>query len=269
MDVNIKIGKQLCGSFGKTCYEAQWIPNKEPPIILLIMNEETARHEVPFYLQLNSHAHIVHTFGLVKNDPQLTTLVQERAPHGDLQALLQSHRFEPTENVLVNIFLQIIDAMIYLTKQNIVHGDLCCRNILVFQMNSSKLEENVVKLTNFNSARFNDPSFIDNRQRSIPVRYCAPEILRNCDQSNYSELSDIYSMGVLMWQACSKGNIPYGSNMNDNDIRQCKLNGEKLSQPNGCDLQIWSVIHDCWYMEPELRYQFEAMRKLLSNIRIK
>jgi serine/threonine protein kinase len=214
-----------------------------------MMDEEIARHEIPFYLQLSSHAHIIHTFGIIRDNPRWMTLVQERALHGNLQLLLQNKQFQPSGNVLVNIFSQILGAMIYITKQNIVHGDLRCENILVFKMNSLNVEENLVKLTN--------------RETGISVRYCAPEILQD---SNYSELSDVYSMGVLMWEACSKGNIPYGLNMSDEEIRQRRLKYEKLLQPNGCDNQIWTIIQDCWHNEPELRYRFEEMQSLLSNI---
>ena len=267
MNTDIKIGKQLNDKFGRKFYKAAWIPpTKEPSIVMLIMDEETARHEVPFYLQLNSHAHVIHTFGLVRNNPRSTILVQERAPYGNLQLLLQNRQFEPSGNVLVPIFLQIIDAMIYMTDQNIVHGNLCCENVLIFQMDLLKPEKSLIKLTNFNQARRRDSSFVDERCRAIPIRYCAPEILQNPDQLNDSELSEVYSMGVLMWEACSKGTIPYGSIKNDNDVRQCRLNGKKLSQPRECLKQIWNVIQDCWHMEPELRYNFREIQTLLSVI---
>jgi serine/threonine protein kinase len=258
MNVDVKIGNRLAGKFGKEYYEAEWIPRKDRSILFLIMNDETAKHEVPFYQQCH-HAHIVQTFGLVRNNPRLTTLVQERALHGNLQTLLQNNQFQPSSSVLVKIFLQIIDAMTYLVDQMIIHGDLRCENVLVFQMHSSKPKKNLVKLTNFNLARRNDPSFVDTRRIEIPVQYCAPELLQNTDQLHYSELSDVYSMGTLMWEAYSKRSIPYRSSMND---------GERLLQPTGCDDQIWNIIQDCWHNEPQLRFNFREMHTLLSNISI-
>jgi serine/threonine protein kinase len=203
---------------------------------------------------------------LVKNDFRATVLVQERAPYGNLQILLQNNQFKPSGSVLIKIFLQIIDALIYMIDQMIIYGDLRCENVLVFQMNPLQPEENLIKLTNFNLVHHNNSSSKDNRQIMIPIRYCAPEILRSKDRSNYSELSDVYSMGILMWEAYSKGNLPYGSNMNDNDVRQCILNGEKLSKPKECIDQIWNIIQDCWYKEPEVRYNFKEIQSLLSNI---
>jgi serine/threonine protein kinase len=266
MNVDIQIGNQLYGKFGKKFHEAKWISKENSSIILLLMDEQIARKEVPFYLKFNSHSHIVRTFGLVKNNFQTTVLVQERALHGNLQLLLQNNQLQPSGSVLIKIFLQIIDAMIYMIDKMVIYGDLRCENVLVFQMNPLKPEENLVKLTNFNLARHIDPSLLDKRQTMIPIRYCAPEILQNIDQSNYSELSDVYSMGVLMWEACSKGEIPYGSDRSDDDVRQCRLNNERLSKPDECDNQIWAVIQYCLYTQPELRYKFREMQQLLSNI---
>jgi hypothetical protein len=73
-------------------------------------------------------------------------------------------------------------------------------------------------------------------------------------------------MGVLMWEACSKGDIPYGSDRSDDDVRKCRLNNETLSQPNKCTNLIWDVIKDCWYREPELRYKFREMQSRLCKM---
>jgi hypothetical protein len=54
----------------------------------------------------------------------------------------------------------------------------------------------------------------------IPVRYVAPELQHDRDKLNYSEKSDVYSKGVLMWDVCSYDQLPYSSLENDNDVRE-------------------------------------------------
>ncbi|CAF1443883.1 unnamed protein product [Rotaria sp. Silwood1] len=201
LDVDVKISNQLHDDHGQIFYNAEWIKTNKPPIILIVINTETAEREASFYIEFSSHEHIVQTFGLVKNDPRSTMLIQERAPHGNLLKLLQSQQFKPSVTILVTIFSQIVDAIIYIIEQDIIHGDLRCANVLVFQMNP----------------------------------------FEQCGQTNYSELSDVYSMGILMWEACSQGEVPYGTDTSDNDIRQRKLKGEKLSIPKKCDRQIWNI----------------------------
>ncbi|CAF2832164.1 unnamed protein product [Rotaria sp. Silwood2] len=268
LNVNIEKGVELFGQIGKTFYEAKWIQSREPQIILIEMDNETAYHEASFYIQLNHNDHIIHTFGFVDNDLYLPILLQERAPFGNLSALLQQNRFKPSQQVLIEIFNQIIDAMIYLVAKNIVHGDLCCHNVLVFKMNSNKREENLVKLTNYHNARSIDQPIRNDGRITAPIRYCAVEILRSAGRSNYSELSDVYSMGVLMWEACSQGEIPY-TNMSNIEIRQRKLRGEKLQRPYQCDNNLWLIVQDCWHNEPDLRYTFSEIKIRLSTTKIK
>ncbi|CAF1295093.1 unnamed protein product [Rotaria magnacalcarata] len=253
------------GHFGKI-YEAEWISRKEKPIVVIQMDTEPSEYEAMVYTNFTKHRNIVDTLGFVGNARDLVLLLQERAPHGNLKALLQNGRFQPSQNVLITIFIQIVEAMIYVISEGIVHGNLCCANILVFRMNSSTPTENWVKLTNFGWAHKNDRDFSDDRRLIIPVRYCAPEILRSAGRTNYSEYSDAYSMGVLMWEAFSKGKVPYESSITNSEVRQRKMLGEKLSKPFMCDDQMWDIIIDCWHNEPAIRLEFALIRALLSRI---
>ncbi len=233
------------------------------------MDGPAAEHEALLYMEFESHPHIIRTYGLVKNDRQTLMLLQERALHGDLQTLLQSGNFQPSAPVLVEIFVQIVDAMIHITKKNIVHGDLRCANVLVFEMDPSEPRRNVVKLTNFSLARRKDQSFVEYRLPDSQVQYSAPEIFQSEDGSNYSELSDVYSMGILMCEGCSKGEVPYGRGTSDHDIRQKKLRSQNLAKPKECHSQIWSVIEFCCPNEPSLRLTFEELKIQLGKVNIK
>ncbi|CAF3419010.1 unnamed protein product [Rotaria socialis] len=265
LDEDIRIQNLLGGQFGKI-YEAEWISRKERPIVVIQMNTEPSEYEAMVYTNFDLHRNIVDTFGFVGNDRGLILLLQERAPYGNLQALLQNGTFQPSQNVLITIFTQIVKAMIYVVSKGIVHGNLCCANILVFQVNPSEPTENWVKLTNFVLAHKNDPDFSDDRRLVIPVRYCAPEILRSAGRTNYSEYSDVYSMGVLMWEALSNGTVPYKSSITNSEVRQRKMKGEKLAKPFMCDDQIWKIIADCWHNEPELRFEFTGIKIRLSQV---
>lgn len=265
LDVDIRMDDVPRGSFGKV-FAAQWIGRATAPIVLIKMDEQPSEYEMLFYTEFRDHPQIVHTFGFVRNDFQSIMLLQELAPHGNLLESLLHHRFRPDLLVSITIFSQIIEAMIYLTEQHVVHGDLRCENILVFQMNASKPEVNLVKLTNFSSAQRNDPTLTSERRLTLPVRYCALEILRSAGRSNYSEFSDVYSMGVLMWQVCAFGEVPYSSSNTNGEVRQRKLNEEKLLQPVSCPGRIWSIAQDCWHNEPKLRYQFSDMKIRLGRV---
>ena len=266
LNINVKQKRPLIPNSEKF-YKADWIPKREDsPIILILTNDEKGKREASFYMELNSRRHIVLTYGFVKNDRYPIMLLQERAPHGSLERVLQNGEFEPSQEVLITIFQQIIDAMIHMTNKGVVHCDLRCANVLVFEIDAVDSKRNLVKLTNFSMARkiSEDSPVSSNRLPENLVRYCAPEILKSDDESSYSESSDVYSMGVLMWQACSKGAIPYER---CTDIRQRSLNGDKLSKPNACQGDLWNVICDCFHTQPELRYSFQQMRERLKRVK--
>jgi serine/threonine protein kinase len=268
LDVDIRKtrSRPLFQGFGKSIYEVEWISRDGPPIILLKIDGAKANREASFYVQLSFHPYIVRTFGLVQCNPGSVMLLQECAPHGDLSELLRENGFKPTEKALCKIFEQICDAMICLADNGIVHGDLACRNVLVFQYHPNDPEENVVKLTDFGLTRGSKLySVVDGSSMStmtiIPTRYAAPEILHDANRSNYSEKSDVYSMGVLMWEACSHGQLPYFSIHDDNEVRRRKLNDERLPQPSQCSHQLWIIMNDCWHLEPENRPTFKTLKQ--------
>jgi serine/threonine protein kinase len=95
----------------------------------------------------------------------------------------------------------------------------------------------------------------------IPIRYAAPEVLQNPNGLKHSEKSDVYSMGNLIWEACSYGEIPYISIDNDDDVRQRVLNGERLPRPALCNDKLWALINECWHQNPKRRPNFQTLKE--------
>jgi serine/threonine protein kinase len=266
--------KPIFQEYEKSIYEVEWINEDMVPIILVKIDGTKAKQEASFYVQLSSHPHIVRTYGLVQSSPDSILLVQERSPLGNLSELLRENELKPSERVLWNIFEQICDAMIFLAQKSIIHGNLACRNVLVFQMNPNNPKNNLVKLTDFGFTRGSKLySFIDSQttttMKIIPVRSAAPELLKNPKKPEYSEKSDVYSMGVLMWEACSYGEQPY-SNIDDQEtVRQEKLKDKMLPQPSLCSDHLWTIINECWNQKQKKRPNFQSLKQSISNLQSK
>ncbi|CAF4074176.1 unnamed protein product [Rotaria sordida] len=105
--------------------------------------------------------------------------------------------------------------MICLASNHVVHGDLACRNVLVFRFDENQPERSVVKITDFGLSRHSQlysrtPGAARTTLNIVPIRYAAPEVLSsNATSEAYTEKSDVYSMGVLMWEAYSRGSLPW------------------------------------------------------------
>jgi serine/threonine protein kinase len=132
--------------------------------------------EASFYVDLSRHPHIVRTFGLVRDDDgdrNSIMLLQECASEGSLYELLCERKKPLDEKILLQIFLQIIDAMSYLALNNVVHGDLACRNVLVFRFDEKNSRNIVVKVTDFGLSRY-----IKHCSRTIQ---CTRNTFRECN----------------------------------------------------------------------------------------
>jgi len=277
IDVKKKRNRALFQNDDKFIYEAEWLNNLQgPDIVLLHIRGARASKEASFYVKLSRHPNIVRTFGIVEsvNEQDIgIMLLQEYAPMGDLSELLQNEPTLPNNfHVFYEIFLQIIDAMSYLAAKNIVHGDLACRNILVFNFHRTDSHKILVKLTDFGltrvSAIYQTTNYVASTINIVPFRSSAPEILQSFnDRKFYTEKSDIFSMGVLMWECLSKGAIPW-IDLTEDEVKRKVLSGERLKQPNNssCSDQLWSIILKCMAHRSEDRPTFVQLDRLISNL---
>ncbi|CAF4136341.1 unnamed protein product, partial [Rotaria sordida] len=276
VDVKKKKGRPLFQTFGKTIYSAEWLPNDDsrPEIILLKIDGARANKEASFYVDLSRHPHIVRTFGLVHEDDSdrnSIILLQEYASEGSLYELLTERKTPLDEKILIEIFSQVTDAMSYLALNNVVHGDLACRNVLVFRFDEKDPRNIVVKVTDFGLSRYSkiySQTTITARTtlNIIPKRYCAPEILvANVAVDDYTEKSDVYSMGVLMWEAYSRGAIPWSNIENDDDVVRRVRNGDMLPKPANCSPQYWNIITKTWNKLPNQRPTFDQLKRLFQD----
>ena len=273
LNVHIRKKRQrpIFEAFGKAIYDVEWLNGNDTPIVLLKIDGAKAIREASFYVNLSCHPHVVYTFGLVHCNPGSVMLLQECAPQGDLSERLQEANFKPTERVLSKIFEQITDALVFLAGNGVVHGDLACRNVLVFQSDATDPNKNLVKLTDFGLTRASSLySVVGSSARTtmtiIPYRYAAPELIRDTINLNYSEKTDVYSMGVFMWEACSNGEMPYSLIDSDKEVKRKKLNDERLARPSVCGDPLWGIMNECWNQNPKDRPDFRTLNQYVRSI---
>ncbi|CAF1456068.1 unnamed protein product, partial [Rotaria sordida] len=254
IDVKKKAGRPLFQTFGKTIYYAEWLPtNNNRPEIILLKIDGAQRDDND------------------EDENNAVMLLQEHAPMGSLYDLLQERKKVPVEKILVEIFLQIINAMIFLAFNGIVHADLACRNVLVFRFDEDNPRNNIVKITDFGLSRHSRLYALalgaaKTTLNIIPVRYVAPEIFsKNVTQDDYTEKSDVYSMGVLMWEAYSRGTIPWAKISDDNDVIRRVISSELLPKPSNCSESYWSIICKTWSKSPANRPTFAELKHLLTK----
>ncbi|XP_055329599.1 vascular endothelial growth factor receptor 1-like [Paramacrobiotus metropolitanus] len=155
---------------------------------------------------------------------------------------------------LINFTYQISRGMEYLALHNIIHRDLAARNILV-------CDNKVLKICDFGLAKQKADYYrmAESQNAKVPARWMAPESL---EQRMFSERSDVWSFGIVMWEIFSYGEIPYHDtikNLSYEDITAALRKGLRLKIPSKCPEEMFEIMSGCWEYEAEKRPSFSAL----------
>ena len=207
------------------------------------------------------HSNISCLIGICLQVPDgLSLMIYERLNDGDLhEYLLQrsttvSLYQQRDLTDFLYIAIQIVSGMIYLAEKNFVHNDLSAKNILIS-------EHMDIKITNV--ARYRpkyDHDYYKIANRSLPVRWMAVESLLS---GICTEMSDVWSFGVLLWEIFSYGTQPYHGRTNPEVIEMIR-DRKLLSCPNYCPKRVYTLMCSCW---EELSDQRPTFIELMGNLR--
>jgi serine/threonine protein kinase len=117
------------------------------------------------------------------------------------------------------------------------------------------------KITDFGLSRdLADDYYIVKHGGKIPIRWTAPEAVKN---RKYSSSSDVWSYGILVYEIWSLGERPYGSWGNQMVISHL-TDGYRLPPPAHCPRPIYALMIDCWHPDHHSRPIFAVILDRLS-----
>ena len=127
------------------------------------------------------------------------------------------------DKVAIDLLIQILNAIIYLHENSIIHCDIKPENFIVV---FDKTNNPIVKLLDFGNAIFKNKYKIKSQYFKGTEFYKAPETFGN---SVFNEKVDEWGVGVIMYIMLT-GGVPFeeGGNM-ENNIKNKKINFEKIS----------------------------------------
>ena len=96
--------------------------------------------------------------------------------------------------------------MEFLARQDIYHGDLAARNILLTGDLVAKISDFGLSRRLAKGAEGNLFDMSQHTSIQLPIKWMALEILEN---GNFSQKSDVWSFGILLWEIFNFGLEPY------------------------------------------------------------
>ncbi|KAG5637390.1 hypothetical protein H0H81_004767 [Sphagnurus paluster] len=166
----------------------------------------------------------------------------------------------------------VVEGLLYLHKNGIVHGDLKGPNILVNDAGracltdfgiSSVVDEKILAWTSYSSATSKGGS----------VRWQAPELFNTKDDRliNNTTESDVYAWACVCYEIFT-GDTPF-TKMSDSRVMFCVMSGERPTRPPdsspawrswGLTENIWLLMQECWALNPKERPTTEQLRHRLA-----
>merc|ERR1712178_461113 len=141
-------------------------------------------------------------------------------------------------------------AVHFLEMARVVHTDIACRNVLMFQLEDDPAQT-IVKLTDFGLASClpDDADHFLSRQPQA-TRWCAPETVASM---KWSHATDVWSLGTSPWELFSDGMVPWTRGGKRADVVK-KL--QKLAQ---------AASWDCMDMDEEFPAPEPGMYPLVAH----
>ncbi|XP_053194203.1 serine/threonine-protein kinase LMTK1 [Scomber japonicus] len=199
-------------------------------------------------------------------------LVMEFCPLGDLKSYLRSCRVADSETpdplILQRMACDIASGLLHLHKYNFIHSDLALRNCLLTSDMSVKIGD-----YGLSHSRYKEDYYVTQDQIWVPLRWIAPELIDEVHGNllvvDQTKSSNIWSLGVTVWELFELGNQPY-RHYSDRQVLTYAVKEQQLKLPKPqlhfpLAERWYEVMQFCW-LQPELRPSSEEVHLLVTYL---
>uniref|UniRef100_A0A4W6BYG7 Tyrosine-protein kinase n=1 Tax=Lates calcarifer TaxID=8187 RepID=A0A4W6BYG7_LATCA len=202
-----------------------------------------------------SHSHLVFVHGVsVKGSENI--MVEEFVEFGPLDVFLRKEKASVTPQWKFIVAKQLASALSYLETKQLVHGNVCAKNILVARRGLELGTTPFIKLSDPGIAL----NVLSREERLERIPWIAPECV---DSGTLSDTkADQWSFGVTLLEICNNGDVPLSSSALAKKERFYQQKG-RLAEPSSQELA--SFISMCLTYEPVERPSFRTVLRELTE----
>ncbi|CAO3567022.1 unnamed protein product [Mortierella alpina] len=238
---SIKLGKKIGSGAQAEIFKAKC--GLDDVVVKRFLNSKhkSTRQEVAIIQDL-THKNVVQ-FYHVHHD----MIVMEYVEGGSLADAIIGRRLQSWK-AKTHIAKDISLGLAYLHFQGIIHCDIKSSNILL-------TEHQEARICDFGLATRAGESGVGGT-----LQWMAPELLQ--DPPLYTGKSDVYALGMVMWEMASESTQPYRGHTRDG-MAHCILNGIRETYPDDTPKTYATCIQLCWALQPDGR---PAAMNMLADI---
>ncbi|KAF9162547.1 hypothetical protein DFQ26_003432 [Actinomortierella ambigua] len=200
-----------------------------------VKQELTIQTEVQLLERLRDR-HIIQFYGTTYHDGMLI-LVMDYADGGSLQGAIKRGTLDwPAK---IRIAQEIVRGLDYIHQENVLHRDLKSGNVLLTKAMEAKLCDFGMATVKVTSASRSNGTL------KGTFRWMAPELLTSSPK--YSTKSDIYALGMVMWEMAANCTIPFKNQADHFVVMSIVRNGEREKLPRFTPLDYRAWVERCWH----------------------
>ncbi|RHZ86115.1 hypothetical protein Glove_54g169 [Diversispora epigaea] len=220
---------------------------------IVVNSMELFVNELKKHLNVKSHENIMKFYGISQKDLNNRNyiLVLECSNGETLRNYLKSNFKNLKWSDKLKLAQQIAKVIEHFHSSDIIHGDMNSENILI--------HNDAIKISNFGISKLVIGPPIDLLNSLGLIEYSDPILLEAEGKFNRTKASDIYSVGILLWEI-SSGKIPYysyESRLQDKleklDLISYIIKGNREFPIEGTPQNYVKIYQDCWDQKPDQR----------------
>ncbi|XP_041655762.1 protein-tyrosine kinase 6b [Cheilinus undulatus] len=249
--------EELGSGYFSDVYRGRWKNVIQVAIKILKSDSELNHREFQREVQILKslrHRHLISLFAVCTSEKPYY-IITELMEKGSLLNFLRGPEGRSLDiAALIDMAAQVADGMSYLEEQNSIHRDLAARNVLVG-------EDYICKVADFGLARVIKEPFYITEDKKIPYKWSAPEAISH---GKFSNKSDVWSFGVLLYEITTYGGVPYPGYNNQETYEQV-IRGYRMPAPAKCPNFLYQIMLKCWSAEPDDRPDFKTLKVQLDS----